>query len=84
MPVGYAFDTAGWRGADLGGGLPARRRCDARQCTWSGVPLRTFLERLGADLRAKYVAFKTADNCPSSMDGTTAPYPRILLVTGWD
>jgi DMSO/TMAO reductase YedYZ molybdopterin-dependent catalytic subunit len=27
---------------------------------WSGPTLRTFLERIGADMRAKYVAFKTA------------------------
>jgi len=32
---------------------------------WTGVALRLFLERVGADLRAKYVAFKTADNYPS-------------------
>jgi DMSO/TMAO reductase YedYZ molybdopterin-dependent catalytic subunit len=35
---------------------------------WTGVPLRVFLERVGADLRAKYVAFKTADEYPSSID----------------
>src|SRR5690349_16174544 len=35
---------------------------------WSGVPLRALLERVGADLRAKYVAFKTADDYPSSID----------------
>jgi DMSO/TMAO reductase YedYZ molybdopterin-dependent catalytic subunit len=28
---------------------------------WSGVPFRTFLERVGADLSAKYVGFKCAD-----------------------
>ena len=31
---------------------------------WSGVPLGTFLRRVGADLSAKYVAFKTADDLP--------------------
>ena len=35
---------------------------------WTGVPLRAFLQRVGADLRAKYVAFKTADDYPSSID----------------
>ena len=48
---------------------------------WSGVPLRTFLEFVGADLRAKYVAFKTADDYPSSIDMATALHPQTLLAT---
>lgn len=48
---------------------------------WTGVPLRTFLERVGADLRAKYVAFKTADDYPSSIDMATALHPQTLLAT---
>ncbi len=48
---------------------------------WSGVPLCTFLERVGADTRAKYVAFKTADDYPSSIDMATALHPQTLLVT---
>lgn len=48
---------------------------------WSGVPLRAFLERVGADLRAKYVAFKTADDYPSSIDMATALHPQTLLAT---
>ncbi len=48
---------------------------------WSGVPLRTFLERIGADTRAKYVAFKTADDYPSSIDMATALHPQTLLAT---
>jgi DMSO/TMAO reductase YedYZ molybdopterin-dependent catalytic subunit len=46
---------------------------------WSGVPLRLFLERIGADLRARYVAFQTADNYPSSIDMATALHPQTLL-----
>jgi DMSO/TMAO reductase YedYZ molybdopterin-dependent catalytic subunit len=46
---------------------------------WTGVPLRVFLERAGADLRAKYVAFKTADDYPSSIDMATALHPQTLL-----
>jgi DMSO/TMAO reductase YedYZ molybdopterin-dependent catalytic subunit len=46
---------------------------------WTGVPLRTFLERVGADLRAKYVAFKTADDYPSSIDMATALHPQTML-----
>lgn len=48
---------------------------------WSGVPLRAFLERVGADLTAKYVAFKTADDYPSSIDMATALHPQTLLAT---
>ena len=48
---------------------------------WTGVPLRTFLERVGADLRARYVAFKTADDYPSSIDMATALHPQTLLAT---
>jgi DMSO/TMAO reductase YedYZ molybdopterin-dependent catalytic subunit len=48
---------------------------------WTGVPLRVFLERVGADLRAKYVAFKTHDNYPSSIDMATALHPQTLLAT---
>ena len=48
---------------------------------WSGVPLRIFLERIGADLRCKYVNFLTADNYPSSIDMATALHPQTLLAT---
>ena len=48
---------------------------------WSGVPLRTFLERIGADLKAKYVSFMTADDYPSSIDMATALHPQTLLAT---
>ena len=48
---------------------------------WSGVPMRAFLERIGADLRAKYVAFKTADDYGSSIDMATALHPQTLLAT---
>ncbi len=48
---------------------------------WSGVKMRTFLERIGADLGASYVAFKTADDYPSSIDMATALHPQTLLAT---
>jgi len=48
---------------------------------WSGVPLRDFLRRIGADTRAKYVTFKTADDYPSSIDMATALHPQTLLAT---
>jgi len=48
---------------------------------WSGVPMRAFLERVGADLRANYVSFKTADDYGSSIDMATALHPQTLLAT---
>ena len=46
---------------------------------WSGVTFRTFLERVGADLSAKYVGFKCADDYYSSIDMATALHPQTLL-----
>jgi DMSO/TMAO reductase YedYZ molybdopterin-dependent catalytic subunit len=48
---------------------------------WSGVPLGLFLKRIGADLRAKYIAFQCADNYSSSIDMATALHPQTLLAT---
>lgn len=48
---------------------------------WSGVPLRTFLERVGADLSAKYVAFRCADDYRGSIDMATALHPQTILAT---
>ena len=50
---------------------------------WSGVRLKTFLERIGADLSARYVAFKTYDDYDSSIDMATALHPQTLLATGY-
>ena len=46
---------------------------------WSGVTFRTFLERVGADMTAKYVGFKCADDYYSSIDMATALHPQTLL-----
>src|SRR6202008_3727417 len=48
---------------------------------WSGVNLRTFLERVGADLTAKYVAFKCADDYTESLDMPTPLHPQTILAT---
>ena len=42
---------------------------------WTGVPFRTFLERIGADLTAKYVGFECADGYYSSIDMASALHP---------
>lgn len=46
---------------------------------WGGVTFKTFLERVGADLTAKYVGFKCADDYYSSIDMATALHPQTLL-----
>ncbi|HEX4407772.1 MAG TPA: molybdopterin-dependent oxidoreductase [Xanthobacteraceae bacterium] len=48
---------------------------------WSGVNLRQFLERIGADLKAKYVAFRCADNYTECLDMATALHPQTILAT---
>jgi DMSO/TMAO reductase YedYZ molybdopterin-dependent catalytic subunit len=46
---------------------------------WGGAPFHTFLERIGADKRAKYVGFKCADKYYTSIDMATALHPQTLL-----
>jgi DMSO/TMAO reductase YedYZ molybdopterin-dependent catalytic subunit len=46
---------------------------------WTGVPFRTFLRRVGADTRARYVGFKCADRYYSSIDMATALHPQTIL-----
>ena len=85
---GLVADKRPWTVPDLQA-LPQRTMVIKHICVegwsyiggWTGVPLRTFLERVGADLRAKYVAFKTADDYPSSIDMATALHPQTLLAT---
>ena len=40
-----------------------------------------FLERIGADLTAKYVAFRCADDYYGSIDMASALHPQTLLAT---
>lgn len=47
---------------------------------WGGVPFKFFLEKIGADLTAKYVGFKCGDNYSTSIDMPTAIHPQTLLV----
>jgi DMSO/TMAO reductase YedYZ molybdopterin-dependent catalytic subunit len=46
---------------------------------WGGVPFRGFLTRIGADTRARYVAFRGADGYSSSIDMATALHSQTLL-----
>jgi len=46
---------------------------------WSGVRFSDFLQRIGADLTAKYVGFKCADKYYTSIDMATALHPQTQL-----
>ncbi|HEX2655221.1 MAG TPA: molybdopterin-dependent oxidoreductase [Xanthobacteraceae bacterium] len=48
---------------------------------WSGPNLRMFLERIGADLTAKYIAFRCADGYTESLDMPSALHPQTILAT---
>jgi DMSO/TMAO reductase YedYZ molybdopterin-dependent catalytic subunit len=46
---------------------------------WTGVPLKDFLLRIGADTGARYVAFHCADGYKSSIDMACALHPQTQL-----
>ena len=46
---------------------------------WSGAPLHAFLRRIGADLTARYVAFKCFDGYSTSIDMPSALHPQTIL-----
>ena len=50
---------------------------------WSGVSLSRFLETIEADLTAKYVAFKCADDYSGSIDMASALHPQTQLTTDY-
>jgi DMSO/TMAO reductase YedYZ molybdopterin-dependent catalytic subunit len=68
---------------------PSRRSSSRHICVegwdyigqWSGPNLRDFLQRVGADLTAKYVYFVCADNYAESIDMQTALHPQTILAT---
>jgi len=51
---------------------------------WTGVPLRTFLERIGADLSARYVHFTCSEGYSSSIDMPTALHPQTQMTLKFD
>jgi len=83
---GLIAETAPWtRGALLS--LPQTAQVTRHICIegwsaigqWSGVPLGDFLRRVGADLQAKYVSFRCADDYFTSIDMASALHPQTLL-----
>jgi DMSO/TMAO reductase YedYZ molybdopterin-dependent catalytic subunit len=83
---GLISDRRPWTLESLNG-LPQTTQITRHVCVegwsaigkWSGVPFRTFLERVGADLSAKYVGFKCADDYYTSIDMPTALHPQTQL-----
>lgn len=51
---------------------------------WGGVPFSHFLRHIGADLGAKYVGFKCADDYFTSIDMATALHPQTLMALTYD
>ena len=51
---------------------------------WSGVPLGTFLRRIGADLHARYVGFECFDDYSSSIDMASALHPQTILALDFE
>ena len=85
---GRISDKRPWTAAQLGT-LPEQELIIRHICVegwdyigqWSGVNLRQFLERVGADLTAKYVAFRCADDYTESLDMASALHPQTILAT---
>lgn len=51
---------------------------------WGGVSFAQFLRLVGADLNAKYVGFKCADDYFTSIDMATALHPQTLMALSYD
>lgn len=51
---------------------------------WGGVSFPGFLRHVGADLSAKYVGFKCADDYFTSIDMPTALHPQTVLALTYD
>lgn len=51
---------------------------------WGGTRFSDFLQRVGADMTAKYVGFRCADDYYSSIDMPTALHPQTLLTFTYD
>lgn len=51
---------------------------------WGGVPFAGFLKAIGADLSARYVSFKCADDYYTSIDMATALHPQTIMALTYD
>jgi DMSO/TMAO reductase YedYZ molybdopterin-dependent catalytic subunit len=86
--AGMIGDKRSWGLQDIHG-LPVVTQRTRHVCVegwdyigeWTGVPLKLFLERIGADLTAKYVGFKCIDGYSGSIDMASALHPQTQLTT---
>ena len=89
--TGLVADKRDWTLADLRA-MPYQDQVTRHICVegwsaigkWGGVPFAHFLQRVGADLSAKYVGFKCADDYYTSIDMATALHPQTLLALTYD
>ncbi len=51
---------------------------------WSGVPLKAFLERVGADTRAGFVNFRCFDDYWSGLDMASCLHPQTILTLDFE
>jgi DMSO/TMAO reductase YedYZ molybdopterin-dependent catalytic subunit len=88
---GLIEDKRPWSLADLRA-LPQESQITRHICVegwsaigeWRGVRFSTFLKRVGADTRAKYVGFKCFDDYYSSIDMATALHPQTILALDFE
>lgn len=88
---GLIADRKPWTLAELRA-LPQQSQVTRHICVegwsaigkWGGVPFSSFLRRVGADLGAKYVGFKCADDYFTSIDMATALHPQTLMALTYD
>jgi DMSO/TMAO reductase YedYZ molybdopterin-dependent catalytic subunit len=88
QPSGLVSDKRAWTLEQLQA-LPQREDVTRHVCVegwsmigkWGGVPLRTFLEKAGADLTARYVSFHCDDpiSYTTSIDMASALHPQTIL-----
>ncbi len=89
--TGLVADKRSWTLADLRA-MPQQDQVTRHICVegwsaigkWGGVPFSHFLQRVGADLGAKYVGFKCADDYYTSIDMATALHPQTVLALTYD
>jgi DMSO/TMAO reductase YedYZ molybdopterin-dependent catalytic subunit len=89
--TGLVADKRKWTLAELRA-MPQQSQVTRHICVegwsaigkWGGVPFSHFLRTVGADLSAKYVGFKCADDYFTSIDMPTALHPQTLLALTYD
>ena len=89
--AGLVADRHGWSLPQLRA-LPQEEQITRHICVegwsaighWGGVRFSSFLRRIGADLTAKYIGFKCADDYYESIDMATALHPQTLLTLTYD